>query len=72
MANIAGGSSPAFPTATTGGNPIPGMTLRDWFASVALAGLCANSSPEFEAHDAGNLAQMAYAQADAMLTRRKA
>lgn len=46
----------------------PGMTLRDWFAGMALSGLNA-SGP----HDCGplGLAFDAYRQADAMLKARK-
>ena len=34
----------AFPTFDLSSGPWPGMSLRDWFAGQALAGLCANSS----------------------------
>lgn len=47
--------------------PYRGMTLRDWFAGKALAGILANSNregtPKEYAHDA-------YEQADAMLAAR--
>lgn len=48
----------------------PGMSLRDWFAGQALAGICAHP-------DTGNAppcegeARVAYAFADAMLAARK-
>ena len=45
-----------------------GMTLRDWFAGQALAGLCAHSLGE---QDEKCLAAQAYYQADAMLAERK-
>lgn len=46
-----------------GGNP--GMSLRDWFAGQALAGLAARSIYTREA-----LAKEAYEYADAMLAHR--
>lgn len=48
-----------------------GMSLRDWFAGQALAGLCAPSS--FMRTDAGTEAQAvwAYELADAMLRARQ-
>lgn len=47
--------------------PQYGMTLRDWFAGQALAGLLANGGAAFWDRDAQN----AYAAADAMLAARK-
>lgn len=48
----------------------PGMTLRDWFAGQALAGIMANkvTMPCKEVYDA--CAELAYIMADAMLTER--
>lgn len=69
-----GGS--AFPLAPQDTHPEWGMTLRDWFAGQALAGLTAN--PE-EAKGTRNLslakttetaAKAAYLLADAMLVER--
>ena len=45
-----------------------GMTLRDWYAGQALAGLEANSSVDMTVEDA---AVMAYQLADAMLAARE-
>ena len=45
---------------------IMGMTLRDWFAGQALAGLLAQASLGFDA------AQAAYEYADEMLAERSA
>jgi hypothetical protein len=65
------GDMPAFPSAygTTNGND--GLTIRDYFAGQALAGLCANL--EFIA-DAEmtfvDIARKAFNQADAMITAR--
>ncbi|MCW4115647.1 hypothetical protein NPA31_011800 [Aurantimonas sp. MSK8Z-1] len=47
---------------------VPGMTLRDWFAGQALAGVCVGTlrfSPQ-------QRATWAYEQADAMLLARSA
>jgi hypothetical protein len=49
---------PAFPV-----QYVPGMTLRDYFASAALTGLVANSIPT-------GAAKEAYEYADAMLKER--
>lgn len=49
--------------------PPPPMTLRDWFAGQAVAGLLANTSIERGA--ALEVADWAYAVADAMLAVRK-
>jgi len=54
-----------------------GMSLRDWFAGQALAGMLANAEwMRFLARDAGNdaharLATHSYGYADAMLAARK-
>ena len=45
----------------------PGMSLRDWFAGQALAGLIAQSS---QATSAALVANEAYTVADAMLSAR--
>lgn len=45
----------------------PGMTLRDWFAGQALAGLCNGA----HGYGAENTAAEAYSVADAMLAARK-
>ncbi|MFQ6183618.1 hypothetical protein ACLMJV_16945 [Sinorhizobium meliloti] len=47
-----------------------GLTVRDWFAGQALAGLCAN--PVFSENDNDELAVIAYETADAMIAARKA
>lgn len=57
-----------------------GMSLRDWFAGKAVAGICANSV-EFDnamqiargknAHPADVLAKLAYDLADAMIAARQ-
>lgn len=45
-----------------------GMTLRDWFAGMALAGLLANPHV---GGDVGAAARGAYMHADAMIAARK-
>jgi hypothetical protein len=61
---------PAFPSVGEGfGNPsysAPGMTLRDWFAGQALAGLLACGEAHDE-HTDSVTAGAAYKMADAML-----
>lgn len=73
---------PAFPHTYTVGRDLcsshnegdqidfPGMTLRDWFAGQALAGLCASRAPELVGLPKFALAEDAYLAADAMLHRR--
>ncbi len=59
-----GGS--AYPQAT--GTYWSGMTLRDWFAGHALAGIADNTDDDrYLAH----IAKSAYALADAMLDERQ-
>lgn len=62
---------PAFPVSIpgSGDNGAWGMSLRDWFAGQALAGLC-NADTESVCETVGIAAQVAYAIADAMLERR--
>jgi hypothetical protein len=57
---------PAFPF-QDGYGRVSGMTLRDWFAGQALAGLTAD--PDMP--DAARCAALAYAYADAMLRARE-
>jgi hypothetical protein len=46
----------------------PGMTLRDWFAGQALAGMIARI--DYDKVPETHIAQWAYDQADAMLKAR--
>lgn len=73
-------SDPAFPFSYEKTNqygntyPVifPGMTLRDWFAGQALAGLNSNPSFDdtFQPKNFEFTAKTAYAQAEAMLSIR--
>lgn len=48
----------------------PGMSLRDWFAGQALAGMLA-SETDGSTYREDHAAERAYRMADAMLTARK-
>lgn len=60
---------PAFPV--TAGQQVytTGMTLRDWFAGQALAGICGDGIPGSH-HNPVSTARAAYDYADAMLSTR--
>ena len=69
--NAMNDGGPAFPRPSTGPSTPPqeGMSIRDWFAGQALAGLCAtegwrNNMPEA-------VSRMSVAIADAMLKARE-
>lgn len=64
-------NSSAFPLQDEHGIRDAGMTLLDWFAGQALAGLCvsdatAKANPTYQ-----KVAVNSYAQAEAMLAERK-
>lgn len=68
---------PAFPSVCLGdpGHPAsePGMTLRDWFAGQALAGvmsICVSDTPRDGEAMPQSFARKAYEIADAMLAAR--
>jgi hypothetical protein len=60
---------PAFPVTTEHGSvfPLPGMTLRDYFAAAALQGMLADSQCNGPVEGYAN---DAYQYADAMLAER--
>ncbi|WP_270374949.1 hypothetical protein [Marinicauda sp. Alg238-R41] len=65
-------SGPAFPaTWDQWSNADGGMSLRDWFAGQALAGICGDGIPGSH-HAPRETARDAYAYADAMLKAREA
>jgi len=64
MTKISNGG-PAFPVSSVDGYFQFGMTLRDWFAGQALAGLCASASGIGIPSD--EMAGIAYSRADAMI-----
>jgi hypothetical protein len=47
-----------------------GMTLRDWFAGQALAGIAVTSATDEDMPTAQDYAEVAYSMADAMLAER--
>ncbi len=59
----------AFPARKNEVDALPGMSLRDWFAGMALQGVL--SCPTTDGSDA-SFAKGAYEYADAMLLARKA
>lgn len=60
-----GGSAFPFAEATTDFSVSPGMTLRDWFAGMALSTM---REPEYNSFE--KIADIAYKTADAMLAAR--
>ena len=54
-----------------------GMTLRDWFAGMAMQGFLAAFPPEFDLNEAldaiksGGMAKLGYIVADTMLAERE-
>ena len=73
MTNTKDDGGPAFPSdmlighAVKASKPFSGMSLRDWFAGQAIAGMM-SKEPWFSAE---NCAKAAYHVADAMLEARK-
>lgn len=72
-------SEPAFPGEktvyeagyrTTRTEPVPGMTLRDYFAAKALATVCAYSIGDVQTWSVEDFARHVYEIADAMLVER--
>lgn len=61
---------PAFPIVAAAMDVIEdsGMTLRDYFAGQALAGICTRNLLAF---DCGEIAKLAYDVADAMLAQHR-
>lgn len=51
--------------------PMPGMSLRDWFAGMALNGFQRPSADGSEYANSARIAEAAYDIADAMLSARK-
>lgn len=74
MADQQEDGGPAFPIETTATPYAPGMSLRDWFAGQALAGLCANSAWDdtFQPKHYQTFSTVAYGLSDAMLAAREA
>lgn len=60
-------NEPAFPV--TGLEQWCGMSLRDWFAGMVIAGMSANT--DFIREPYPKSAEIAYKQADAMLAERE-
>jgi hypothetical protein len=68
---------PAFPSTIQyfpddkNANEEQGMTLRDWFAGQALAGVTSSVNDEISVGQVEGIAEIAYALADAMLKARE-
>jgi hypothetical protein len=60
---------PAFPT-QNGTRNDQGMTLRDWFAGMALQGMLASCRPGYSYQIAEDATSEAFRYADAMLSAR--
>ena len=65
-----GGPAFPLPMGTETATGTDGMTLRDFFAGQALAGMCA-SETDGVSYSSGNVASRAYKIADAMLKERE-
>lgn len=67
---------PAFPItaeqSSSGMIPMPGMSLRDYFAGLAMQGLIASGADANRGHDGYmvTVAKLAFRYADAMLAER--
>lgn len=61
---------PAFPVLSYEYKAHPGMTLRDWFAGMALQGMLGGSAPDIDWPDPEVAAEKCFAYADAMLAER--
>jgi len=76
MSNKNNGDAPAFPVTADAAVYSTGMSLRDWFAGQALAGIGTwVPTPDItarlvDARICAQRAEWAYAQADAMLAAR--
>jgi hypothetical protein len=62
---------PAFPVESTSTPWAEGMSLRDWFAGHALAGILANPNHRIGEITFERIGKDAYIFADAMLSARK-
>lgn len=69
MSDLKSDGGPAFPPFHDPKNHESGMTLRDWFAGQALAGISADSQDGFSLSPEEEAA-WAYQRADAMLAVR--
>ncbi len=61
---------PAFPCNDQNGCAFAGMTLRDWFAGMALQGMLASCRPGYSYQIAEDATSEAFRYADAMLSAR--
>lgn len=74
MADPIDDGGPAFPVRNETERACCGLSLRDWFAGQALAGMhgsLVNSSEWPDANAANFMAKKAYESADAMIAERK-
>ncbi len=61
---------PAFPIIHSGIVQREGMTLRDWFAGMALQGLCRACTDGWQSFAEEAMSKRCYEQADSMLKER--
>ena len=72
MSGVVGDGGPAFPFMRYEGSYHEGMTLRDYFAAMAMQGILAGDHPITHDPDPLNtVSRVAYDTADAMLKARK-
>ena len=65
MNNAQYGNEPAFPNTTPGGEQCCGLTVREWFAGMAMQGIFSNPETDIRSYEA--VASLAFKTADAII-----